>query len=217
MPGQFEVELREYRDVRAHGTPYDEIRRRRERSVRHGADGVRMLRAERQPEPGVDQRGVVGHQDVVRDAAVVDPLRSGSAVQVANVFCLTYGVTRGLDPDVRAPDRGLLRGGQQITGDLAGFDHHCAGSALGLPGGRHLDQRELLVLVVSGKQRVTLAMLLMPLGEQACRGRQIRLLERPNDVSGHTRTVRRRAPGRHGFSLVRSHTGNRFGCSAQIL
>ena len=85
------------------------------------------------------------------------------------------------------------------------------------PNGGHLDQRELLVLIVGGEQRMTPTVVLVPLREQTGGRREICLLERPDDVSRHTRTVRRSPAADTRFSLCRSHTGTPFGCSAPIL
>jgi hypothetical protein len=128
---------------------------------------VSVLRAEAQSEPRIHQLCVVRHQYVVRDPAVVDPLGGRSGVQVADVFRLAYGVTSGLDPDVRTPDRRQLGCTQQVAGQLVAVRNHGTGRALALPQGCDLDHGELLVLILGRQQRMPFPVLLVPLHEQS--------------------------------------------------
>ena len=80
-------------------------------------DAVRVLLAEADARPGVDQRRVVvaGSDRVVAHVALVDPARGRGAVEVAKVLRLLDGVPGELDPDVVAPDRVRARSAEQVA------------------------------------------------------------------------------------------------------
>ena len=91
--------------------------------VRHGygsfghlADAVRVLVAEREPDPGTDEVAVVrGHQRVVRRAALGDPTLGGERVEIADDLGLLDRVAGVLDPDVGPPDGARLRRAEQVA------------------------------------------------------------------------------------------------------
>ena len=67
--------------------------------------GRRMLRAEREPEPGIDEPGVGRrHERVVAIAPSSDPFLGRDRVEIANELGLADRVACVFDPHVRAPD-----------------------------------------------------------------------------------------------------------------
>src|SRR4051812_23645297 len=68
------------------------------------ADAVRVLDAETEPEPGVEERRIAcWRDDRVPDDPGVHPAAGKVAVEVADDIGLGCGVARALDPHVRAP------------------------------------------------------------------------------------------------------------------
>ena len=93
-----------------------------------------MLGAEREPEPCVDEL-VVRRRDecVMAIPALIDPVRGGDAVEVADDLGLLDGMAGGLDPDVGAPDRVVAPDTEQIADDLTIAHRDRARGPLGLP------------------------------------------------------------------------------------
>ena len=84
------------------------------------ANGVEVLLAEVQAEPCVDERRCrCGHEDVMVLPPRLDPRRRGNRVELADDRRLGRGMARGLDPDVRPPDRVGLGSADEEPGDRA--------------------------------------------------------------------------------------------------
>ena len=79
-----------------------------------------MLRSEREPEPGVDERPVDSrHERVVPGPTLLDPGPGSHRVEVADELGLLHGMPGELDPDVCAPDRVVASDTQEIAYDLS--------------------------------------------------------------------------------------------------
>ena len=124
--------------------------RPRRRAGGHLPHRVRVLVAEREPEPGPDHRRVVRRDDhVVRGAALVDPAGGRRGVQVAQVLGLLGGHAGGLDPQVGAPRVARLRGAEQVADDPAAADRDGAGGVVEREHGGHLRLADGGVLVTA--------------------------------------------------------------------
>jgi hypothetical protein len=186
MLRQGEVELGEKRDVRTDRPPDDDRRRWGRRVGEDPSYGVGVLMAERQTEPGADQRVVVRRdEDVVGGGAFLDPATGGDRVEVADVLRLLDGVTGGLHPDVGPPRPARLGCPQYVADDPAVAHGGRSGCALG--GERRGDGGLRLgrVLVPGGQQRLHLPVPTVPL--ESSRPASVRWLS----SNGMTRAVTR--------------------------
>ncbi len=159
---------------------------------------MRVLVAEREPEPGADQVVVVrGHQRVVRGAALVDPAGGGRGVQVADVLGLLDRVSGGLDPDVLAPGPARLGGAEQVADDPAVADRHRAGRVVAREERGDLGLARGGVLEPLGEQGLVEPVPAVPLGEQPAGVGQVALVEREQLEAGHAARLATAPRGRH--------------------
>ena len=128
---------------------------------------VRVLLAEADPEPRVDERGVTGgNERVMARAPVLHPALGRSRVQVAEILRLLDCVAGELDPDVLAPDPRLQRSADQVADYAPIPDGGRAGCLLRAPRLFDLGPRRHRALEARRKRRLGLALARVAGGEE---------------------------------------------------
>src|SRR3954462_431738 len=109
---------------------------------RYLLDAVRLLLAEAQAPPRLEQRRVVRRRDDgVSRPVLLDPAGGSEGVEVAHVLGLLDRVAGAFDEHVRAPGGVFARGADEVAGEAAFAEGDRAGGgfsappALDLPGG----------------------------------------------------------------------------------
>ena len=150
---------------------------------------MHVLLAEREPEPRVDQRGVVRrHEHVVDVAPGHHPRRGGVTVEVADHLGVQpglQGLPGALDPDVGAPGRAGLGPAQEVPHEVVTDHGHRAGHAVRHRGG-NLASGDVGILEAGREQRLVAALLGMP-GRQQPAGRGHVVGLEGSDGGGHGR------------------------------
>ncbi len=138
VPGQGEADLEESLDLALlRGTDLESVGHCDLDIGRNLLDAGRMLNAETDSEPGVDERLVSRYEDVVPRASLLDPVLGCGRVQVARVLGLLDRVPCDLDPDVRSPGV-VARRAQQVSDDAAVPESDSSGGAVAGPEGLDL-------------------------------------------------------------------------------
>ena len=162
-----------------------DVRMLRDGLVVELADGVHVLHAETDVEPGVDERAVVGRDEhVVPVSALVDPALRGGTVEVARELGLLDRVAGELHPDVGAPERVPRRAQEEPRHAAAG---HCDRSG-GVVASRqllHLGARDVRILEPGGQAGLHLPLPTVALGEQTAGVHQVLVGEREDLGARH--------------------------------
>ena len=132
------------------------------------ADTVRLLLAEAEPEPGVDEHLISSwYEDIVAPSFVLDPRRGSSGVQVADDLRIFGRHSSGVHPDILPPDGFVARCRDEVPDESSAAQRRRAGRILSRPCRGDLLACRSRCLEAGREQRLCPTMLSVAGGEQA--------------------------------------------------